>query len=855
MKFLIYLLFFSSFLFAEIGKISAIIGDANISRDGQKYKVTLGKILKEKDIIVTSDNSKLQIIFNDNTIVTLGKNSSLDISEYVYDTNNPKNSKTDLNFFRGAFKTITGNIGKINKEKFKLRTKAASIGIRGTIILGNQTNIACTSGEISVSSKGTTVIVPKNQYTKTIEGEAPSKSQILTNEILDNLKQELEPNSSNTSVKKDEAANKKESKSSNNEPSSLDEDSDNKKKSEKSKEKDQKVSFTSTENGLETQKEDSAKSKTISSEETIFVSNSPNIVSNANENSLNSNKTDIVSDVASNQKVKYDLNGYYFGGVYTSTYKLIQEEDAFTGKREDNTFSFYKGEKTFSSFDKRGTYTGFNTNSPVTIPFTNSIPAISGKYNIYTDNTGEVFIGFYENNSSSNKINYLFVLGNKTNPSYLEKDKIYIYKDFKEVIVEKSGSGTILDSKVGASDGYIYYNPTTGSLTRLSKDFYLNGAKGIVIGDSQGFKSYYNEYDYNIPLNLVGIKSSEGESDINFLGSQYQNIYYSTKEDTKLYSTQFKNILESSTQSLGTSLLIDNSSSVKDSGTYELEGYMVGNAYGNSYFMIDRLADLKLDIDRKNKTIKTDDNIEFVGSGSFKVDSRLSKGNAYYISDDIFGAMFDSSSSYVNGSKYSLVSNSGYLFSVPDGRIVGDEHKLYDDNDNPLMSDDESSWGYWTANFKNGDQYIFIDTQSTWIAGTKTADSIVENLINGSSKTLYFKGQVLGKVLLSNNSIEPIIVNDGINSVNLKFNLGGGSASMNGSTMKFKTSTTNWNLGMNSSTINKNGFSGSFTGGSGSYNGNYYGTDSVKSVGGSFTVSSGSNLASGVFKASKWKEE
>ena len=152
MKYLLLFLLFLSSSFANIAKVSAVVGDARIERANENIVVKIGVSLLEKDIIHTTKNAKVQLIFKDDTIVTLGKNSALNIETYLYDIKNPKNSKTNLNFFKGAFKTITGKIGKINREKFKLKTKSASIGIRGTIILGNQEVIACTQGGISVES-------------------------------------------------------------------------------------------------------------------------------------------------------------------------------------------------------------------------------------------------------------------------------------------------------------------------------------------------------------------------------------------------------------------------------------------------------------------------------------------------------------------------------------------------------------------------------------------------------------------------------------------------------------------------------------------------------------------------------
>lgn len=161
MRFLLFLVISClNILYASVGVISSVDGKASILRDGNTIVAILGNEIEKKDIISTDLNSKLKITLNDNTIISIGKESSLNIEEYVYDMANAEDSKTELNFAKGTFHTITGQIGKINPTKFKLKTKSSTIGIRGTEIYGDQNQIACTKGTIEVTSFGVTHVVP-----------------------------------------------------------------------------------------------------------------------------------------------------------------------------------------------------------------------------------------------------------------------------------------------------------------------------------------------------------------------------------------------------------------------------------------------------------------------------------------------------------------------------------------------------------------------------------------------------------------------------------------------------------------------------------------------------------------------
>lgn len=172
-------LFITSTLFANIGKVSAIKGDVTAVRDGKNIALSLNTILEEKDLIKTGVDGRLQIVFNDKTIISIGKNSTFDITEYIYDDQKPKESKVLFNVNKGIFKTITGQIGKLNPSKFKLKTKSASIGIRGTIYFvdvqpGEQETYSCTEGSIEVVTASGSVVVPAGYQTKVEFGKPPT---------------------------------------------------------------------------------------------------------------------------------------------------------------------------------------------------------------------------------------------------------------------------------------------------------------------------------------------------------------------------------------------------------------------------------------------------------------------------------------------------------------------------------------------------------------------------------------------------------------------------------------------------------------------------------------------------------
>ena len=132
MKYLILLmtLFFSLEASAAIGTITALKGSATIDRHQLIMPVKIGSTIDTTDIIQTSDKTLLQIIFSDKTAVTLGANTQFSVQSYQF--GNAENSNAEFSLTKGFFKSISGKIGKLAPQRFKVKTPTATIGIRGT---------------------------------------------------------------------------------------------------------------------------------------------------------------------------------------------------------------------------------------------------------------------------------------------------------------------------------------------------------------------------------------------------------------------------------------------------------------------------------------------------------------------------------------------------------------------------------------------------------------------------------------------------------------------------------------------------------------------------------------------------
>jgi len=179
MKWLAYLLFGFSYLWSSVGTIVYTKGDVFLLRGSELTPAVVGSKLEEKDTISTKTASLVKLLLDDKSAVSIGANSDFSIESYLY--GEKKNSQAKFQMKKGVFRIITGKIAKIRPDKFKLKTRTVTIGIRGTIFSGTiakgKEEIFCEHGSIYVSSQGVTQNIAKGYKSSITPGRAPSKAK------------------------------------------------------------------------------------------------------------------------------------------------------------------------------------------------------------------------------------------------------------------------------------------------------------------------------------------------------------------------------------------------------------------------------------------------------------------------------------------------------------------------------------------------------------------------------------------------------------------------------------------------------------------------------------------------------
>lgn len=116
-----------------VGEVSLVLGEAVVlSDDGRRDDVSRGTVISVGDEIETRANGHVHIRFIDDALVSVRPNSRLSIDRYEFDANRPTRSAVKFSLSEGVTRAISGEAAKTARDRFRLNTPVAAIGVRGT---------------------------------------------------------------------------------------------------------------------------------------------------------------------------------------------------------------------------------------------------------------------------------------------------------------------------------------------------------------------------------------------------------------------------------------------------------------------------------------------------------------------------------------------------------------------------------------------------------------------------------------------------------------------------------------------------------------------------------------------------
>ena len=113
-----------------IGTTAAVRNKATGTLGTQVRTLKTGLGVFQKERIDTAPASTAQLMFNDETTMTIGPSSTVTLDEYVYDPNQ-NTGKAVVRVTKGAFRFMSGSA---DPKSYEIKLPVGTLGVRGTII-------------------------------------------------------------------------------------------------------------------------------------------------------------------------------------------------------------------------------------------------------------------------------------------------------------------------------------------------------------------------------------------------------------------------------------------------------------------------------------------------------------------------------------------------------------------------------------------------------------------------------------------------------------------------------------------------------------------------------------------------
>jgi hypothetical protein len=115
-----------------VGEVSLVLGRAYLKTGDQEQTIRAGTRIQVSDQIITEANGHVHIRFVDEALVSVRPDSLLEIQRYDYNPQSPSQSSIKLNLMEGITRSISGEGARAARERFRMNTPIAAIGVRGT---------------------------------------------------------------------------------------------------------------------------------------------------------------------------------------------------------------------------------------------------------------------------------------------------------------------------------------------------------------------------------------------------------------------------------------------------------------------------------------------------------------------------------------------------------------------------------------------------------------------------------------------------------------------------------------------------------------------------------------------------
>jgi hypothetical protein len=115
------------------GLVQSVNGEVlQTSLAGQQRALQKGDVVNEGDTLITSPKASAKIKMSDGGLITMRPDTQFKIDSYKFNGKQDGSEQSFFSLVKGGFRSVTGLIGKLHKNNYRVITPTASLGIRGT---------------------------------------------------------------------------------------------------------------------------------------------------------------------------------------------------------------------------------------------------------------------------------------------------------------------------------------------------------------------------------------------------------------------------------------------------------------------------------------------------------------------------------------------------------------------------------------------------------------------------------------------------------------------------------------------------------------------------------------------------
>ena len=115
----------------DVGQIKTMRGAVHVERDGQRLAASPGMSVRQSDTLVTGADGAVGVTFLDNSLLSAGPGSVLEIERYSFDSTTHV-GKFDASLKKGSLAVVSGKMVKQSPDAMRVRTPSSIMGVRGT---------------------------------------------------------------------------------------------------------------------------------------------------------------------------------------------------------------------------------------------------------------------------------------------------------------------------------------------------------------------------------------------------------------------------------------------------------------------------------------------------------------------------------------------------------------------------------------------------------------------------------------------------------------------------------------------------------------------------------------------------